>query len=687
MKILKLVLLLTLVGVAVCQTTPNINLNIPARSTVNWDALLNANFTNLDLLLSGNAALPALSVGAVTMSGSGKSAAQLDPMDLATVNASYPCNSTNDGMLVTLNDSTTNTSGATVSGGGSFHVLIRCNGTNWTVTMGVSNCGPPTFSCSSQSTAVATTPPLPFLASAAVNTTGYAYSSPTDFFYPSSGKGNCFTRLTNSTSASNRSMGSSWSGGASNNMADVNGAFRGATDGNNFLFYHTHKDSHGCNQVDSPMADSTLGGSSGGGFTFSRVTPALAYKISGKNGDGLKTNLYKLSLAYSGGIITVTSLKIFNYNNCPGMDGTLLATAGAGNLNVDSADSIFSTSLNFLPGGQDHAHWVLAWRKSDGACTTYYTGQPQNIITPVTPTSASSSGGVETIGGSGFTFLAGDVICVQGMTPSTLNVCGQVQTANSTTVTLPNAATATGTVMGTFGKTESQWSGNIWGWCIGNCSQHGSNPAPLALNTTCDTTGLYGIHDTQGFHDGAYIDISGKCDPTVANNFTAWQLGANHVTTCNSTIFDCGGHNTVGYHKTRMNNVNWTIRDESDYTTFTTYATGSVLGMDHHGSTNWSGAAADVNPTVWETQPTSSALSCTVAQPYACELVAFRLNDTIARFSPTYHILDPAGDLGPILSLDQDGHCIVFQSNWNQTLGTDSTGGIRRDLFSVCELQ
>lgn len=57
-----LVLLLTLVRVGICQTTPNIGLNIPAHSTPNWDVLLNANFTLLDLLLSGNSTISGLNV-------------------------------------------------------------------------------------------------------------------------------------------------------------------------------------------------------------------------------------------------------------------------------------------------------------------------------------------------------------------------------------------------------------------------------------------------------------------------------------------------------------------------------------------------------------------------------------------------------------------------------------------------
>jgi hypothetical protein len=126
--------ILVLVSAAFTQTTPNINLNIPAQGTLNWDVLLNANFTQLDLLLSGNATLPALNVaGPITLSGSGPSAVQLAPGAFATLTATYTCNSTNEGMLASVNDSNTNTWGATVANGGSFHILVFCNGTNWTV--------------------------------------------------------------------------------------------------------------------------------------------------------------------------------------------------------------------------------------------------------------------------------------------------------------------------------------------------------------------------------------------------------------------------------------------------------------------------------------------------------------------------------------------------------------------------
>jgi hypothetical protein len=43
------------------------------------------------------------------------------------------CSATTEGNIGVVNDSTTNTWGATVAGGGSLHVMVYCDGTNWTV--------------------------------------------------------------------------------------------------------------------------------------------------------------------------------------------------------------------------------------------------------------------------------------------------------------------------------------------------------------------------------------------------------------------------------------------------------------------------------------------------------------------------------------------------------------------------
>lgn len=46
------------------------------------------------------------------------------------------CSSSTEGQIADVTDSTTNLFGSTITGGGSFHVLAYCNGTNWTVAGG-----------------------------------------------------------------------------------------------------------------------------------------------------------------------------------------------------------------------------------------------------------------------------------------------------------------------------------------------------------------------------------------------------------------------------------------------------------------------------------------------------------------------------------------------------------------------
>jgi hypothetical protein len=55
---------------------------------------------------------------------------QFSPRAFATLSA---CSSGNEGELESVNNSTTNTWGATITGGGSDHVVAYCDGSNWTV--------------------------------------------------------------------------------------------------------------------------------------------------------------------------------------------------------------------------------------------------------------------------------------------------------------------------------------------------------------------------------------------------------------------------------------------------------------------------------------------------------------------------------------------------------------------------
>jgi len=471
-------------------------------------------------------------------------------------------------------------------------------------------CGPPNFNCSSQSSAVASVPTLPTMA--AINSTGYAYSSPTDFFYPSSGKGNCYTALSDATQRGGVSLHASLSGGGGNLMSDINRSYRAGTDENGALFYyHVHYDVNGCMQMDSDMSKTSPSGGTQGGFTFSRVTGGRAYKVSPK--DGTHSALYQEDLSGTS-TITVTRTLLFDYNNCPGVDGTLTTQGGNGNLNVDYLDRFYSTSLNFPPAtnGQDGAHWVFVWDRTTNSCATYYTGVVQN--------------------------------------------------------------------------TENPANGNIWSWCTGNCSRHGSNPAPLALNTQCDPLG-YGVHNTIGITNGLYMNISGKCINGAAGGTTVWRYGQNELRSCHQTLNNCGGHGANGFSTFWQVNNNISHRSVTDLTTWDVIHALPPNGIDQHGGTQWIGAANDRNPWLTSSHPNTLSNSCST-NPYCYELMAIRLDGVIVRFGPNFHQwTGAANDLGPILAADQDGYCMVFESSWNGTRGTDSNGNLRKDLFSLCNLQ
>jgi hypothetical protein len=475
--------------------------------------------------------------------------------------------------------------------------------------LGIAACGPPEFKCSSQSTAVAVSPALPPLR--AINATGYAYSSPTDFFYPLGGKGNCITRLTDSSSRSGQSIYSSWSRGASNLMWDTNRAYGSGIDTNgNIVYFHVHYDANGCMQNDSTTMAVTLSGGSGGGFTMSRVTPATAYKLDAHTGT-TRTQLYQENLSGTS-TVTITRSLLFDYNHCPGLEGTLTTQSGNGNVGVSDDDRYYATTLNFPPAinGQDGAHWVVVWDRQNSSCATWYTGVVGNSEQPDT-------------------------------------------------------------------------RGNVWSWCSGNCSRHGSNPAPLALNTTCESsvTG-FGMHGNQIVHNGLYIDIIGKCNG-ISSSFSFWQIGTNNIQTCNPSLNDCGGHEADGYSTVRTMSTNYAIRPVNNLSNKTILNVNNPVGSDYHGSVNWRGIAADTNPEMMTTLPPFGA-PCSTA--YCAELLAVRLDGKISRFAPTFHISQAANEIGPIAVMTPDGYCMIFNSNWNTTLGLEGTTP-RNDLFAICNLQ
>lgn len=74
-----------------------------------------------------------LNAGGLNLAGSGPSRVKLGTGTFAALSAAFPCNSTNEGTLSPVVDSTVSTWGSTIAGSGSNHVLAYCDGTNYTV--------------------------------------------------------------------------------------------------------------------------------------------------------------------------------------------------------------------------------------------------------------------------------------------------------------------------------------------------------------------------------------------------------------------------------------------------------------------------------------------------------------------------------------------------------------------------
>jgi hypothetical protein len=68
-----------------------------------------------------------------TFNGAGPATIQFTAGTYSALNTAYPCSGTTEGMHATVSDSTTNTWGASITGGGSDVVGAFCDGTAWTV--------------------------------------------------------------------------------------------------------------------------------------------------------------------------------------------------------------------------------------------------------------------------------------------------------------------------------------------------------------------------------------------------------------------------------------------------------------------------------------------------------------------------------------------------------------------------
>jgi hypothetical protein len=181
-----------------------------------------------------------------------------------------------------------------------------------------------------------------------------------------------------------------------------------------------------------------------------------------------------------------------------------------------------------------------------------------------------------------------------------------------------------------------------------------------------------------------YVILSGKCNGNNGSG-DVWQIGTSNIQNCfTNDATDCGGHWSAAYSTVDMEDSNLTYRSFSDISTGTVMRPRGSF-PDFHGSEQWIGPLSDVNP--WLVSMYMTNAGCAGAA-YCNELMAIRHDGVVVRFGPNFHNRDlvDGGDLGAISTMTTDGKCMIFGSNWNQTLG-GSAGAFRQDIFSICNLQ
>jgi hypothetical protein len=377
---------------------------------------------------------------------------------------------------------------------------------------------------------------------------------------------------------------------------------------------------------DTPVLTTLSPGGSNGGFSFSRVTPNVAYHVDWST--GTKTKLMQETLTGTNPVVISNRVEIFDFNRCPGLPGVNAGASATGQggfsaLSVSSDDRFYGTGLNFPPSisGQGGAHWVVVWDRTAQQCATWYTGEVQNAENPD-----------------------------NGNIWGWCDVSGTHDCSHSGSYALPMALNTQCAQPG-FGIHGVQMAHN--GQYI-----NASGMCNSTVTTNSSTKWHIGFNEVRTCRG---VTVPGDDD-----------------------YYNCGGHGTAGYSTMYYSNQTVTVRPMSDISAWTTIH--NNLNLNFHGSAQWVGAAADTNPWLVSTLEDVPGVSCT-DQPWCFELIAIRHDGIISRFAPNYHVLINSNDLGPISVMTPDGYCMIFSSTWNNTLGTDADEKPRKDIFSICNLQ
>ena len=495
--------------------------------------------------------------------------------------------------------------------------------------------GPPNYAGSSTSTGnpgiigsifTAASPTAASCSGMCQNSTGYDTSLNPSGTDP-------FVRVTDgstSCAAAGQSFNATPSGGDNDTVWSKNSTYLAVTTTGGFkCILHLNLSGHAVQVMNTGTPGISIGGDS---FSFSHVTDTRFYGIQSH------TQIWQYDITSDSTTTSSQLVDVAGTGVCPGLPNPFGVTSGS-IMTVSSSDDTFIFSLSNA-GAQNTAVWTVAWSQTNGCSTV-------NMQT-----------------GSAWAF------CTSSCTPST-------------------------PPLGTLNT-----SGGCWG------------AAPASPG---------GIHDNLGSLDGNYsfMTISGTwsmgaCGGQSSGGYSVWQVGTTNSQWCSqqqtSIATGCVNHTSIGYTHAASNYFNGpNLRSVSNVSTATQFAPAySPLLEDWHSA--WPSGTSDTAALIVGTDLLNSGNGSGCANAVYCpiyqhnEIFAIPTSATyppggaFRRFGHTFSC--GQGGTGKatcasglidsyfqgqqsILSVSQDGKYAALTSSMFGTLGNDSGGKPRQDIFVI----
>ncbi len=219
-------------------------------------------------------------------------------------------------------------------------------------------------------------------------------------------------------------------------------------------------------------------------------------------------------------------------------------------------------------------------------------------------------------------------------------------------------------------------------WYNTQTGEIGGQWGPTGAATTSDR---YLIRHAYLSRDGHYLRIA------LNQGFYVWDLETLKVTSCLPPSGpQCSGYSVSGYthvagrsdYVTDWNTIKRSLSDLTQITPLVFPLTPGIWGQEKHFTWN--------NNNANDTMPLCGSIFTYYAEdainrPYDGELFCLRtdgLASTIWRFA--HHRSNVDGDVfnsEPTVSISRDGHFLLFNSNWDEQLGTLPNGNARADMW------